>query len=202
MMNDMRRIATEPTEEDREWFSGYAGCGDWMGTLRQAWAEYRDESFVLQFLSPKLIRDFRLFAVDDDAKESAMDVSAIHNEQGYRDVRRRLARHYDVATQDPDLQITDADRAYWAFQPVRKPVDQPRAGQRFQRVAGGDAERLGRQQWNGGPNRLRCGEVDEQRAQKNPGPEAVAPDQEGGQRNPGISSSVCVYEPSTTVCRF
>jgi spore cortex formation protein SpoVR/YcgB (stage V sporulation) len=109
MMNDIRRIATEPTEEDREWFPGFAGCGDWMGTLRQAWVDYRDESFILQFLSPKLMRDFRLFAVNDDAKESAMDVAAIHNERGYRDLRRRLARHYDVATQDPDLQVTDAD---------------------------------------------------------------------------------------------
>jgi spore cortex formation protein SpoVR/YcgB (stage V sporulation) len=109
MMNDIRRIATEPTEEDREWFPHFAGCGDWMGTLRQAWTDYRDESFVLQFLSPKLIRDLRLFAVDDDARESTMDVAAIHNEQGYRDLRRRLARHYDVAAQDPDLQVTDAD---------------------------------------------------------------------------------------------
>ena len=49
-----------------------------MGTLRQAWVDYRDESFILQFLSPKLMRDFRLFAVHDDAKESAMDVAAIH----------------------------------------------------------------------------------------------------------------------------
>ena len=64
---------------------------------------------MLQYLSPKLIRDFRLFAVQDDAKESAMAVAAIHNEQGYRDVRRRLARHYDVATQDPELQVTEAD---------------------------------------------------------------------------------------------
>jgi stage V sporulation protein R len=64
---------------------------------------------VLQFLSPKLIRDFRLFAVNDDAKESAMEVKAIHDEQGYKDVRRRLSRHYDVAAQDPDLQVTDAD---------------------------------------------------------------------------------------------
>ena len=55
------------------------------------------------------MRDFRLFAVNDNAKESAMRCQPIHNEQGYRDVRRRLARHYDVATQDPDLQVTDAD---------------------------------------------------------------------------------------------
>ncbi|NJO22061.1 MAG: SpoVR family protein [Sphingomonadales bacterium] len=109
MMNDIRRIVTEPEDEDREWFPEIAGTGDWMGTLRQAWVDYRDESFILQFLSPKLIRDFRLFAVDDDSKESTMDVAAIHNEQGYRDLRRRLARHYDVATQDPDLQVTDAD---------------------------------------------------------------------------------------------
>jgi spore cortex formation protein SpoVR/YcgB (stage V sporulation) len=111
MMNDIRRICTEPTAEDQEWFPDFAGCGDWMGTLRQAWAQYRDESFILQHLSPKLIRDLRLFAVSDDAKAPAMEVKAIHNEQGYRDVRRRLANHYDVATQDPDLQVTDADLA-------------------------------------------------------------------------------------------
>jgi stage V sporulation protein R len=109
MMNDIKRISTEPSPEDREWFPEFAGRGDWMETLRQAWAEFRDESFVLQFLSPKLIRDFRLFAVNDDAKESAMEVKAIHDEQGYKDVRRRLSRHYDVAAQDPDLQVTDAD---------------------------------------------------------------------------------------------
>ena len=109
MMNDIARIATEPTAEDREWFPQIAGCGDPLGTLREAWALYRDESFVLQFLSPKLIRDFRLFSVSDDAKDPAMEVAAIHNEQGYRDIRRRLAYHYDVAAQDPDLQVTDAD---------------------------------------------------------------------------------------------
>jgi spore cortex formation protein SpoVR/YcgB (stage V sporulation) len=109
MMSDIKRICLEPTEEDREWFPEIAGCNDWMGTLRQAWAEFRDESFVLQYLSPKLMRDFRLFAVSDDAKDAAMRVASIHDEQGYRDVRRRLARHYDVAAQDPDLQVTDAD---------------------------------------------------------------------------------------------
>ena len=111
MMNDIKRISTEPSPEDREWFPEFAGRGDWMETLRQAWAEFRDESFVLQYLSPKLIRDFRLFAVNDDAKEAAMEVKAIHDEQGYKDVRRRLSRHYDVSAQDPDLQVTDADLA-------------------------------------------------------------------------------------------
>jgi spore cortex formation protein SpoVR/YcgB (stage V sporulation) len=109
MMCDIKRIALEPTEEDRTWFPDFAGCGDALGTLRQAWAEFRDESFILQYLSPKLMRDFRLFAVSDDAKDAAMRVAAIHDEQGYKDIRRRLARQYDIAVQDPDLQVTDAD---------------------------------------------------------------------------------------------
>src|SRR5205085_379304 len=41
MMNDIKRISTEPSPEDREWFPEFAGRGDWMETLRQAWAEFR-----------------------------------------------------------------------------------------------------------------------------------------------------------------
>src|SRR5258708_6052202 len=44
MMCDIKRVALEPTEEDRTWFPNFAGCGDALGTLRQAWAEFRDES--------------------------------------------------------------------------------------------------------------------------------------------------------------
>jgi stage V sporulation protein R len=109
MMRDIQRICTEPTAEDKDWFPDFAGNGDVMGTLRDAWANYRDESFVLQFLSPKLMRDFRFFALKDDARDPAVRITAIHDERGYKDVRRRLARGYDVAAVDPDLQVTDAD---------------------------------------------------------------------------------------------
>jgi stage V sporulation protein R len=109
MMQDIQRIATEPTEEDRLWFPEFAGNGDAYGTLREAWANYRDESFVLQFLSPKLIRDFRLFKVIDDAEEEDLQVDAIHDERGYREIRRALSRHYDLARREPDIQVTDAD---------------------------------------------------------------------------------------------
>ncbi|MFX8926152.1 SpoVR family protein, partial [Acinetobacter baumannii] len=60
---------------------------------------------------PKLIRDFRLFEVRDRASNPVVEVRAIHNEQGYRSVRRSLSQHYCVASHDPDLQIVDADLA-------------------------------------------------------------------------------------------
>jgi len=109
MMRDIKRMCEEPTDEDREWFPDLAGSGDTMAALRQAWAEYRDESFILQYLSPQLMRDFRMFTINDTASDRAMKVTSIHDERGYREVRRKLARHYDVAHQDPDLQVTDAD---------------------------------------------------------------------------------------------
>jgi len=111
MMRDIKRICLEPTDEDMKWFPEIAGNQDPMTTLRDAWANYRDESFVLQYLSPKVMRDFRLFHLKNDADNPAMRVEAIHDEQGYRKVRRMLARQYDVSTQDPDIQVTDADLA-------------------------------------------------------------------------------------------
>jgi stage V sporulation protein R len=111
MMRDIKRICTEPTKEDEAWFPDIAGKSDYMGVLRQAWADFRDESFILQYLSPKVIRDFRLFHLRDESDSPAMRVEAIHDELGYRNVRRVLGRLYDVSQQDPDIQVTDADLA-------------------------------------------------------------------------------------------
>ena len=109
MMADIKRICEEPAGEDRDWFPSFAGSGDYMAVLKNAWANYRDESFIEQFLSPKLIRDFRLFALHDKAGDSAYKVAAIHNENGYRLVRTMLARQYDIGLAEPNIQIAEAD---------------------------------------------------------------------------------------------
>ena len=111
MMSDIQRIASEPTEEDRAWFPQIAGNGDPWGTLRSVWRDYRDESFILQFLSPHLMRKMRLFRLRDEAREPEILVRDIHDERGYREVRQALARSYDVAVQDPDIQVVDVDLA-------------------------------------------------------------------------------------------
>jgi spore cortex formation protein SpoVR/YcgB (stage V sporulation) len=111
MMRDLERIAVDPDEEDRAWFPDIAGRGDAMEVLRDIWANYRDESFVSQYLSPRLMRQLRLFHLSDDADEPYITVDAIHNERGYRTLRRRLARQYDIGRIDPHIEIIDADLA-------------------------------------------------------------------------------------------
>jgi len=109
IMRDIQRICSDPTDEDRAWFPEMAGNGDPMGTLRGIWAEYRDESFLLQFLSPKVIRDFRMISLKDEEGLPYFEVSSIHDEQGYRDIRVALARQYECARIDPEIEVTDVN---------------------------------------------------------------------------------------------
>jgi stage V sporulation protein R len=109
IMRDIHRICTTPTDEDRAWFPDFAGNGDPFGTLRGVWADYRDESFILQFLSPKVIRDLRLVQLYDEEGEPHYEVTAIHDEQGYRAIREALARDYETARVDPEIQVADVD---------------------------------------------------------------------------------------------
>jgi len=77
--------------------------------LKDAWANYRDESFIQQFLSPRVIRQFRMFALTDEAEDPYYTVAGIHDETGYVDVRDTLARSYDISLTEPDIQVSDVD---------------------------------------------------------------------------------------------
>src|SRR3981189_1142105 len=110
MMQDIERIVSNPDDEDREWFPDIAGTGDVMAVLRDIWANYRDESFISQFLSPRLIRQMRMFHLHDNPDERAgIRVDAIHDERGYRRVRRELARQHDVGYIDANIEVVDVD---------------------------------------------------------------------------------------------
>ncbi|TGP86276.1 MULTISPECIES: SpoVR family protein [unclassified Mesorhizobium] len=109
MMQDIRRISTKPTAEDRDWFPDIAGHGNWREVLLDAWADHRDESFIRQYLSPALIRKWRFFVLGDAADQPHCEVASIHNERGYEKIRAALAHNYDVGANRPDIQVVDVD---------------------------------------------------------------------------------------------
>ena len=104
MYTDIKRICERPTDEDREWFPNLAGK-PWLPTLDHAMRNFKDESFVGQYLSPKLMRDLRLFAIVDDEKAESLEVSAIHDPTGFRRLREALSRQYDLSSREPDIQV-------------------------------------------------------------------------------------------------
>ena len=108
MFSDLKRICEAPTDEDRRWFPDIAGS-DWIKSLDYAMRNFKDESFVGQYLSPELMRRFRLFAVRDEESEAELEVAAIHDDAGYRHLREALARQYDINHREPNIQVWSVD---------------------------------------------------------------------------------------------
>ncbi|CAJ0713690.1 hypothetical protein R16034_01310 [Ralstonia edaphis] len=108
MFQDIRRICESPEEEDYRWAPEIAGS-DWQKTLDFAMRNFKDESFLLQFLSPRVIRELKLFSVLDDDRDARLRVTAIHDDDGYRKIRELLAGQYDLSNIEPNIQVTNVD---------------------------------------------------------------------------------------------
>jgi stage V sporulation protein R len=108
MMQDIRRVCEHPTDEDRRWLPDIAGS-NWLETLHEAMKNFRDESFVMQFLTPEVIRKFRFFSLYDNDHNDTINVNAIHDESGYELVRETLAKQYNLSDQEPDIQVYQVD---------------------------------------------------------------------------------------------
>ena len=139
MYTDIRRICENPTDEDRDWFPNLAGT-PWLPALHHAMRNFKDESFIGQYLSPKVIRDLRLFAILDDEHQEHLRVSAIHDTAGLsRSARGAVApvRPRHARARHPGLER----------QPARRPLadaaphapQQPAAARR--RARGAEARR-------------------------------------------------------------
>ena len=109
IFNDLKRMSLNPTEEDKEWFPNVAGNKDWQGTFRYIVENFKDESFILQYLSPKVMRDMKLFEVTDKENSRFYNITSIHNKQGYKNVRKSLSETYNRSTYIPEIEVYDVD---------------------------------------------------------------------------------------------
>ncbi len=129
MWRDLRRICENPTDEDRKWFPEVAGS-DWRGTFTFAMNNFKDESFIAQYLSPRLMREFRFFSVVDDDSKPKLRVGPIHDDQGYQSLRQSLSDQYNLGSREPNIQVWNMDRRgdraltlrYFSYQ--RRPLHQ------------------------------------------------------------------------------
>jgi len=108
MMTDIKRICIDPDGEDRRWFPDIAGS-DWRQTLDFAMRNFKDESFISQYLSPRLIREFKLFSILDDDQQNQLEVTSIHNDAGYQHIRQALSNQYNLSMNEPNIQVFNVD---------------------------------------------------------------------------------------------
>lgn len=110
IFQDIKRICESPTAEDREWFPHLAGTDPIEG-VQFAVKSFKDSTFIQQYLSPHLIRKMRLFEIEDHEELAEYYISDIHDDEGYKKIRRTLSEQYEVSTWLPDLHVADADLA-------------------------------------------------------------------------------------------
>lgn len=108
MMQDIKRICENPTDEDKHWFPDLVNT-DWISSLNHAMRHFKDESFIAQYLSPRLIRELKLFQLVDDDQQADFMVGAIHNEDGYQLVREALSKQYNLGNLELDIQVYSVD---------------------------------------------------------------------------------------------
>lgn len=114
ILADMERITLNPTDEDRDWFPNLIGK-NWLDEFKYAVANFRDDSFIEQYLSPKVIRDMKLFAIEDHEKKDEYVISAIHDNDGYKNIRNILASSKNRATYIPAISVSHTTKTNTLF---------------------------------------------------------------------------------------
>lgn len=108
IMRDIVRMCENSTEEDRQFNPELCGS-DWKVALRGAISNYRDESFIRQFLSPHLIRQYKLMHTEYNSKSPSQYKVKSHAAH-YDDIRTALADINMISNHFPNIEITKYDK--------------------------------------------------------------------------------------------
>lgn len=108
IFQDIKRMCEEPDDEDAEYFPDLIGT-PWVDACLDGVANYRDESFIRQFLGPKVVRKMKLFKLNDDSKSENYMIKAIQDREGFREIRSGLADGYELDDWFPKIEVTEAD---------------------------------------------------------------------------------------------
>lgn len=114
MYEDIRRICTNPTKEDEKWFPHLIGQ-DWVQAIQHAAFNHRDESFIETYLSPKVVRDLRLFASVDNTGLPYTEIVGTHDDKSFEVTRRMMSEQKHRHRLLPHIEVSEvrtrSDRA-------------------------------------------------------------------------------------------
>jgi stage V sporulation protein R len=109
IFRDIKRICENPTDEDKQFMPHLIGRR-WQDAVKEAAFGYRDDSFIHQFLSPAVVREFKMFSVKyGDENHDAGVVTEIQDERGFYNLRQALAESYERVNRVPQIRIIGAD---------------------------------------------------------------------------------------------
>lgn len=114
MFKDIKRMSLTPNNNDYELFPEIAGTLDWVKNIEYAMRNFNDSSFVMQYLSPTLIKDLKLYQMSFNRKLfediSEFKVDNIQSPFDFEKLRKRLASSYELYYNKPLISIDAFDK--------------------------------------------------------------------------------------------
>lgn len=108
MFTEIRRVCEKPTDEDKDYFPHIAG-ENWKEVILDAVDNFKDESFVLQFLTPKTVRKWKMFEITNNYDDEFVTVTGIQNKSHFQQIRNTLSKQYSIQCTQPTIEITNAN---------------------------------------------------------------------------------------------
>ena len=107
IFKDIKRACENPTDEDREWMPAICDM-PWQDAIKMAASEFRDDGFILQLLSPKVIREMGLFTINYSENKNPKIVE-IQDELGYKNIKNQLAASKQRINMCPEIYVCEAN---------------------------------------------------------------------------------------------
>lgn len=109
IFRDLKRMCEEPTAEDREYFPNIVGR-DWLEVVTDAMVNYKDDTFIQQFMSPKVVRDMRLFHIQDQHHlNDYVTVEDIQDRSSFEKLRQQFSERYARSSYTPYITVNRVD---------------------------------------------------------------------------------------------
>lgn len=126
VLMDVKRMIQDPTDEDKNHFPEVTSQDSWKEYMLHIFKNYRDDSFIQQFLSPKLIRKLGFFKIEDYDDQNWI-VTEIQDDKGWKQIRKDLASSYKRANMFPNVKVKRVDGRTKLLLQTDDPIHQDRA---------------------------------------------------------------------------
>ncbi len=107
---DIKRACISPDEEDYKWLPDVAGQSNWQEEIKRVVKYYKDESFILQYLSPKVIRRLGLFSYSNNPQDDYYEITGIQNDADILKIKKSLSKSYELDNYRPYFEVVEIDR--------------------------------------------------------------------------------------------
>jgi len=109
---DIRRICENPTDEDKKLFPNLIGK-NWLDEVKYAMENFNDSGFILQYLSPKVVRDLQLMVTSAAVPQAmygsnVVEVTQVHDDNDFLMIRKQLSENYNLTNRLPQIIIKES----------------------------------------------------------------------------------------------